>query len=517
MQLIKFSLIFSIAFFIFNSNAAEVPVPQGAQILEYQKTGNTYTWSPVGSSTPKGPGTVSFPATSTVSDVSPKVTSTGSLPYDHKGGSAAKVVVSTPVNTTKLAAGAASVAAAAAAGKIKPGNPWVVSAQIAGLMVGPFVASDLVDWGLYQFNKSANGDVTADVLSSDQHPVSTGIEYFLSGQTVGYPTAKAACEAMTPVPPEGYMIGLPPYINPVTFDCHVFYSRIGGGFGFDNNLGKPNQRSSNCPSGTPIVEGVCTPNAPPKVDSVPLTEFFERAINEKPWSAVHASVVAGVIQAGHNVFTDGTDGAISGPEYVPLTTAETSWPVNVIEGTATPAPSGYTGATQPGTVTQTTVTTAKNSFSPGSSSGGQSSGPSMTTSQKETTTTTVTNNITNTTNILNQTITEKDESPEQAPTDTPFADLPELYKQKYPDGLIGVLRTQFTAMKATPLFQLPTQLMGDLPETGQCPSWQVDLNLTTWANFGTRTIGADCAIWEFASWVIVISAFILARALVFGG
>jgi len=141
----------------------------------------------------------------------------------------------------------------------------------------------------------------------------------------------------------------------------------------------------------------------------------------------------------------------------------------------------------------------------------------MTTTQKTETKTSITNNITNVTNIVNNEVKETDDTPEDPPTDTPFADLPELYKQKYPDGLIGVLRTQFTAMKATPLFQLPTQLMGDLPETGQCPSWQVDLNLTTWANFGTRTIGADCAIWEFASWVIVISAFILARALVFGG
>jgi len=141
----------------------------------------------------------------------------------------------------------------------------------------------------------------------------------------------------------------------------------------------------------------------------------------------------------------------------------------------------------------------------------------MTTTQKTETKTSITNNITNVTNIVNNEVKETDDTPDDPPTDTPFADLPELYKQKYPDGLIGVLRTQFTAMKATPLFQLPTQLMGDLPETGQCPSWQVDLNLTTWANFGTSTIGADCAIWEFASWVIVISAFILARALVFGG
>jgi len=141
----------------------------------------------------------------------------------------------------------------------------------------------------------------------------------------------------------------------------------------------------------------------------------------------------------------------------------------------------------------------------------------METTQKTTTTTTITNNVTNITNIVNETTTEKDEAPEEAPTDTPFADLPDLYKQKYPDGLIGVLRTQTAAMKATPLFQLPMQLMGDLPQTGQCPSWQLDLSLASWASFGTYNVGADCAIWDFAGWVIVISAFLLARQLIFGG
>lgn len=404
------------------AHSAEVPVPQGAQILEYQKTGNTYTWSPVGSTTPKGPGTVSFPATSTVSDVAPKVTSTGSLPYDHKGGSAAKVVVSTPVNTTKLAAGAASVAAAAAAGKIKPGNPWVVSGQIAGYMVGPFFAADLVDWGLYQISQSDSGPV-ADFLSGEQYPVSSGFAYSLGSSSVKYSSKSEACASYAGKPPDYYYFPSPAYYVASNDMCYISVVRIGGGFSYSAEVGRPVQRESDCPTGTPIVNGVCTPNAPPKFDSVPLTEFFERAINEKPWSAVHASVVAGVIQAGHNVFTDGTDGAISGPEYVPLTTSESSWPVNVLPGTTTLAPPGHTGPTDSGTQTTTISTTAQNTFRPGSSStGGQSgsgaAGPSMTTSQKTETKTSITNNITNNTSstvVTNTTTT--DETPKEPEKD----------------------------------------------------------------------------------------------------
>ena len=284
-------------------------------------------------------------------------------------------------------------------------------------------------------------------------------------------------------------------------------------------------RQSSCSTGSPISGNQC--NGTTATIEKPLERVFEDNIVNKPWETKYAEMAAqaianGIYKIGGDIYTDGTSLDITGPYSVPIGQTTGTWPVNLVPGTTTPAPAGHTGPTEPGTVTQTSTTTAQNTFRPGSSGStgsGSSSGPgaSMTTTQKTETKTSITNNITNVTNIVNNEVKETDDTPDDPPTDTPFADLPELYKQKYPDGLIGVLRTQFTAMKATPLFQLPTQLMGDLPETGQCPSWQVDLNLTTWANFGTSTIGADCAIWEFASWVIVISAFILARALVFGG
>lgn len=514
--------------------AADVPVPNpppGAvnanpNYLEYKKTGNTYTWNPVGTSTPPGSGSISFPATQTVSTVEPKFTATGDLPYQHKGGAGAKVSISTGINKQALAKAASDAvkgaAAVAAAGST---NPYV---QVGALACMVFCVP-LAEWGIDKLKVNGDGTFSALVPDPAVHPdQSDGYTYSSDG--ISGPSIYSACTSYISYVnsniTDGWYYtyrGSSPTAagNPGAGSCLVYQHRPNGDIYSLTGWQMNKTPNSSCPSGTPVVNGVC--NGEAKIEK-PLERVFEDNIVNKPWNADFASIAAATIAMGifrdGNLFTDNID--IIGPNAVPLGETTGTWPVNVLPGTTTPAPVGHTGPTEPGTVTQTSTTTAQNTFRPGSSGStgsGSSSGPgaSMTTTQKTETKTSITNNITNVTNIVNNEVKESDDPPEDAPTDTPFADLPELYKQKYPDGLIGVLRTQFTAMKATPLFQLPTQLMGDLPETGQCPSWQVDLNLTTWANFGTRTIGADCAIWEFASWVIVISAFILARALVFGG
>ena len=283
-----------------------------------------------------------------------------------------------------------------------------------------------------------------------------------------------------------------------------------------------NYRTSSCPSGSPIVNGVCNGTVPNLEKS--LESVFEENFVNKPWNADFASIAAATIAMGivrdGSLFTDDMD--IVGPNAVPLGETTGTWPVNVLPGTTTPAPAGHTGPTEPATVTQKTTTTAKNTFNPSSSSSSgtatsSGSGPSMTTTTEKLTTTSITNNITNTTNIVNQSTEKSEDPPEEEVKDTPLGPIPDLYKQKYPNGLKGVVTQKIAILKTTPLFSLPMQLMGNLPDTGNCPSWQLDLNLATWANFGTHNIGADCSVWQFASVVVLISAFILARALVFGG
>lgn len=438
-----------------------------------------------------------------ISDVEPKATATHPVPY--KNQSNALVTVKPQIDPKKVSASAANKIKEAA--KAAGPNPYLAVASI-----GCAVFCDaLIDWGINQLKKNDDGSLLVEVPDSAGAYQSTGVSYranIYNGNQNFY-SPEQACRGI------GMGLVYVGYTMTSAYGGNCLMTDVGNPYitGF---VGSP---TTACPAGSWVKSGVCGVNLP--TVETPLETYIDSAYVGKGWNHHWAKMVAEIIKNGGNVFTDGTSTDITGPAIVPISISETKTSVSLVPGTTTPAPAGHTGPTESGTQTTTTTTTAKNTYSPAplspASSGGPATGPSMTTTQETKTTTSITNNVTNITNIVNETTTEKDEAPDEAPTDTPFADLPELYKQKYPDGLIGVLRTQTAAMKATPLFQLPMQLMGDLPQTGQCPSWQLDLSLASWASFGTYNVGADCAIWDFAGWVIVISAFLLARQLIFGG
>lgn len=447
-----------------------------------------------------------------ISDIEPKAVAKTDLPYTNKGGALAKVTVTPSIDPKKVSASAASKIKDAA--KSAGANPYLAIASFACAVY----CDALMDWGIEKLKN--NGDGTFSALAPDQStPVHQSDGYLWSngGRTSIDPNS--LCAAYIDQGPLGH----------ANLSGILWHSSTSGTCQYQGQLATVNGDgvarttiASGCSAGSPIVGGVC--NGPVPTQEIPLQTYIDSRYTGKGWDNHWAKMTAQIIKDKGNVFTDGTSVGITGPAIVPVSVSETKTGVKVLPGTTTIAPSTHTGPTDSGTQTTTTTTSANNKFNPGpfsssgsGSSGGPATGPSMTTTQTTTTTTSVTNNITNVTNITNEATTETEEAPEEAPTDTPFADLPELYKQKYPDGLIGVLRTQFTAMKATPLFSLPAQLMGDLPQTGQCPSWQLNLNFAAWANFGTSNIGADCSIWDFASWVVIISALILARQLVFGG
>ena len=164
--------LFLIPFLFSIAHAADVPVPNpppGAvnanpTYLEYKKSGNSYTWKPVGTSTPPGSGSVSFPSNQTVSTVQPKATFTGDLPYQHKGGSSAKVSITTGLNKQAMANAAANALKGAAAANIKPGNPYVTLASVSCTFLCPLAIDALVDWGINQLK--ANCRVPDDCARS---------------------------------------------------------------------------------------------------------------------------------------------------------------------------------------------------------------------------------------------------------------------------------------------------------------------------------------------------------------
>jgi hypothetical protein len=147
-----------------------------------------------------------------------------------------------------------------------------------------------------------------------------------------------------------------------------------------------------------------------------------------------------------------------------------------------------------------------------------------------TTTTTVNNyynSVTNNTTTPNNPPTKTDTSTktevptEQTPpeqTEATVADLPpvpDLYEQKYPDGMAGAWNTRSAEIKATPLVGLIAGLSEGAPDSGSCPSWSIDgsvLGISTAGNFAP-----PCYLWGVARVIVLLMALILARRAIFGG
>ncbi|MRT19142.1 hypothetical protein FYM52_02025 [Comamonas sp. CAH-2] len=364
-----------------------------------------------------------------ISDVEPKVTGKHDLPYQHKGGALAKVSVIKPINKQSLAISASDLMkSAAAAVSVAASNPYVQLGAHACLIF----CAPLAEWGYNQIKKNTDGSLSVE--ATDPNTLVSVADGYSYCTTSGCGTSiHGACFAFLAA--QSQIIFRPPGSASVvscTSSSVVIAGTAYNGSYQQRDSYLSRSGSSSCTAGSTVVNGVCNGVAP-KVDT-PLQRIFEDNIVNKPWGPVQVSVVKALIENGHNVFTDGTDTTITGPDSVPLGTTKTSWPVNVLPGTTTPAPAGHTGATDSGTQTTTTTTTAKNTFSPsGSSSGGSGSsgGPaslgSMTTTQQTTTTTTITNNITNNTSTsVTNNVTETDEAPKEEEKD---------FCEKNPDAL----------------------------------------------------------------------------------
>lgn len=144
--------------------------------------------------------------------------------------------------------------------------------------------------------------------------------------------------------------------------------------------------------------------------------------------------------------------------------------------------------------------------------------PVVTASTVNTSTTTTTNNSTGAVTTTNNTTTTKPDTPPEPPaTDTPLPDQPKLYKQKYPDGMVGVYKTARDAIASSPLFTLAKNLMPSVAGGGNCPSMPVNLTFSSWANFGTKDVAPPCVVWDWGRAIIIVSALLLARSLIFGG
>ncbi len=227
-------------------------------------------------------------------------------------------------------------------------------------------------------------------------------------------------------------------------------------------------------------------------------------------------------------------GSSTGTRSVNPGSSVTSGPVPSGSSFPTPvpikSPSSTTSISTFNPVTNSTSTTSSTTVSPqtqvtnitnATNISNTSNTSTVTNSSK--TTTTITNNITNeTTTITDDTpvVHSPDSDPsvsENEPaTDTPFSDVPEIYQAKYPDGFAGVWAVRKNDLKATSLVGVLDDLMPSIGAGGACPSWLLPLDLGPWS-YGSYDVAPPCWLWDVAKAIVILSALLLARALIFGG
>lgn len=445
-----------------------------------------------------------------ISDVEPKATATHPFPYKNKSN--ALVTVRPQIDPSKVSSRVAQGLKNAASGAASTGNGYVALGALAcGLFDCGSAVAALADWGLNQLHKNEDGSLFAVVPDTTGVYYSTGYIYEVGGSIPPYPinsNPDTACSWMAQQ--SGRVHAGSNQTHCLANDNGFIY-----GYAFLNRRG-----TSTCLKGQPIINGQCGGDLPTKTE--PIESYIQSNYVGKGWNHHWAKMTAAIVASGGNVFTDGTSTSITGPAIVPVSTSESKVSVSLVPGTTTPAPAGHIGPTDSGTQTTTTTTTAKNTYTPAplspASSGGPATGPSMTTTQETKTTTSITNNVTNITNIVNETTTEKDEPPEENATDTPLTGIPELYKQKYPDGFSGVWNSFKTQFNQTPFVNLIHQLTPNIPSGGSCPAWTIDLSWTPGGSMGVYRLGDDyCFIWPILKIIIIITALFTARRLVFGG
>jgi len=95
--------------------------------------------------------------------------------------------------------------------------------------------------------------------------------------------------------------------------------------------------------------------------------------------------------------------------------------------------------------------------------------------------------------------------------------IPKLYERKYPNGMEGIWDDYGAQIKQTSLFSLAGKLMPSISDGGVCPTWPLNLDLADWAAYGTHDVAPPCWIWDVAKAILIFSALLLARALIFGG
>lgn len=235
----------------------------------------------------------------------------------------------------------------------------------------------------------------------------------------------------------------------------------------------------------PFVQFSTPPREAP-FTPVPL-ETFEQALNDKtnwsPSSALGRSLVDAV-KSGELI--QAPPETVSGPASTPGPVSTTTDAVNNTTKTETTRfDHTYSGPNVTTTINTTTVTVDNSTGA------------------------TISNTTTNSSPVMPESPQEEEEDNSFINSDLPT--IPKLYDPEFPDGLQGVWNDRKAQLLDTSLFQLIPSLMPNMGDGG-CPTWSIPSIYG-----GNLNASIPCSVWYFIRLVIIISALLLARRLIFGG
>lgn len=99
-------------------------------------------------------------------------------------------------------------------------------------------------------------------------------------------------------------------------------------------------------------------------------------------------------------------------------------------------------------------------------------------------------------------------------TDSAFPAIPELYHQKYPDGIAGVWAAKSAELQATAFIEGITSMFPNF-SGGACPSFSLDLNFGKPGNFGSFNVDIQCWVLQICGLIILATACFTAWWIIF--
>lgn len=91
-----------------------------------------------------------------------------------------------------------------------------------------------------------------------------------------------------------------------------------------------------------------------------------------------------------------------------------------------------------------------------------------------------------------------------------------LYEAKYPDGIVGVWEQHKATWDQSDLFVWMSSLSDGWPSGGSCPSWTISLSGLPGLS-GSGDLSVPCWIWPVIKAILIISALLAARRIIFEG